>query len=129
LKSDTTFHMSLQNVSDEIDSPPLSNNDVQPFLSLVSDFLDGRKIMAGLDNAVDPVLQKEMDSVQDLLLKSASAEMSSFVENDNVHEISDADIVVTNRDRSPSPLPHLIDTQIATQIDNSEESTYSSSSD
>ncbi|RHN80516.1 hypothetical protein MtrunA17_Chr1g0189141 [Medicago truncatula] len=47
VKTGTTFHMSLQNVFDEIVRPPLPNNDVQPVLPLVSDFPDVRKIMAG----------------------------------------------------------------------------------
>jgi len=37
-----------------------------------------------------------------------------------VHDISEVDIVVTDRERSPSPLPQLIDAQITAQIDNSE---------
>ena len=37
-----------------------------------------------------------------------------------MHDISEVDIVVTDRERSPSPLPQLIDAQITAQIDNSE---------
>jgi len=77
VKSGTTFHMLLRNVSDEIDMPPFLNNDVAPVLSLVSDFPNVRKIMAGPNDPVDPVLQKEMDFVQDKLLQSVSAEVSS----------------------------------------------------
>jgi len=119
VKSVTTFHMSLHNVSDEIYRPPLLINVVQPILSLVSDFPNVRKIMAAPDDPVDLVLQEEMDSMQDLLLKSASAEVS-FVEHDDVHDIYDVDIVVSDRERSPSSLPQLIDTQTAAQIDKSE---------
>jgi hypothetical protein len=61
----------------KLSGPPLSNNDVQTVLSVVSDFPDVCKIMAGPNDPMDPVLQKEMDFVQDLLLKSASAEVSS----------------------------------------------------
>ena len=64
--------------------------------------------------------------MQDLLLKSASAEVS-FVEHDDVHDISNDDIVVTNRKRSPSPLPRLIDTQTKAQLNNSEVETATTS--
>jgi len=72
---DTTFHMPLQNVSDTI-SPPLSPvHEVQPLLTLVSDFPNLKNIVAGPDDPVDPVLQKELDSVNDLLLNSTTADI------------------------------------------------------
>jgi hypothetical protein len=51
----------------------------------------------------------------------------SFVEHDDVHDISDTDIFVTNRERSPSALPQLTATQTAVQIDNSEVQTATTS--
>jgi len=43
-----------------------------------------------------------------------------FLEHDDVHDIFDDDIVVTNRERFPSPLPQPTNTQTSSQINNSE---------
>jgi len=44
-----------------------------------------------------------------------------------VHAISDVDIVVMDRERSPSPLPQLIDAQTTAQTDTSEVQTATTS--
>jgi len=64
IRSGTTFSMSLQNVTDEINRPQVVD-EVQPLLTLVSDFPNIQNSITDLDAPVDPVLQKEMDSVKD----------------------------------------------------------------
>ncbi|KEH40732.1 hypothetical protein MTR_1g033920 [Medicago truncatula] len=91
VKSGITFHMSLQNVSDEFVRPPLPNNDVQPVLSLISDFQDIRKIMVDPDD-LPLQLESQDDNAQEISFVAISH--PSFLEHDNVHEISDADIVI-----------------------------------
>jgi hypothetical protein len=72
--SNTTFHMLLQNVSDTIVRSLSPVQEVQPLLTLVSDFPNAKNIVAGPD-PVDPVLQKELDSVNDLLLNNTTADI------------------------------------------------------
>jgi len=51
------------------------SNDIEPFLTLVSDFPNIQNIMAGLDDPVDPMLQKEMEMVKDSLVNSVTAKV------------------------------------------------------
>jgi len=68
--------MSLHNVSDEIVRQQSPLHDVQPILTLASDFMsDIQKIMAGLDDPMDSVLHKEINLVKDLLANSALTEV------------------------------------------------------
>jgi len=78
VRSSATFSMSLQNVTDEIVRPQIIVNEVQPLLTLVSDFPNIHNIIADLNASVVPVLQKEMHSMKDLLLNSAR----TFVHDD-----------------------------------------------
>jgi len=73
----TTYNMPLQNVSDEIFHPPVMSNDIEPILTLVSDFPNIQNIMARSDDHVDPVLQKEMEMLKDSFMNSVTAEVSS----------------------------------------------------
>jgi len=82
--SSATFSMSLQNVTDERVRPHIIFNEVQPLLTLVSDFPNIQNIIVDPDAQVDPVLQKEMDSVKDLLLNRAT----TFVHDDKEVQIA-----------------------------------------
>jgi hypothetical protein len=71
----TYENSSLQNVSDDLARSPIPVNEVQPILTLVSDFPNIKNIVDGPDDAVDPMLQKELDSLNDLLVSSATTDI------------------------------------------------------
>jgi len=84
VRSSASFSMLLQNVTDEIVRPHIIVNEVQPLLALVSDFPNIQNIIADPDAPVDLVLQKEINSVKDLLLNGATS---------SVHDDSEVRIV------------------------------------
>jgi hypothetical protein len=69
--------MRLQDVSDEIVHPQVMRNDMEPILTLVSEFPNIQNIMARPDDPVDPVLQKEIELVKDSLMTGVTAEVPS----------------------------------------------------
>lgn len=77
VNSATTFSMPLHNVFDEIVRPQVIRNDIEPILTLVSNFPNIQNIMARPNDHVDPVLQKEMEMVKASLVNSVTAEVSS----------------------------------------------------
>jgi len=55
--------MSLHNVSDEIVRPQYPVHDVQPILTLASEFIpDIKKIMAGIDDPMDLVVRSHFEN-------------------------------------------------------------------
>lgn len=77
VNSATNFSMTLHNVFYEIVCPQVIRNDIEPILTLVSNFPNIQNIMARPNDLVDPVLQKEMEMVKASLVNSVTAEVSS----------------------------------------------------
>jgi len=62
-------------VSDEIVCPRVVRNDMEPVLTLTSDFSNIKHIMAMENDLVDPVLQKEMEMLKDSLQNGVTIEV------------------------------------------------------
>ena len=75
MPSNTSFSMPLQNISDGIVRPQVDRNDVEPILTLASDFPNVKNIMARPDDLVDTALQKEIELVQDSLITGTTVEV------------------------------------------------------
>lgn len=96
--------MSLYNVSDEIVRSQFTIYDVQSILTLASE-PDIQKIMVGPDDPVDPILQKKMNLVKDLLANSATTEVpfTPYLTNAQKKKVVKAAYLT----RSKGPLPSL----------------------